>query len=166
MAFEALTDLETKLEALQILVEKEILTKHDFDLCARALKRKNTEKGLIYRDKLIAVYYRGLEEQQMLAGKGVKVYLVIENRTNEPITVKARKSVNGIIVEKDDTISNHLPEKAKVIETPAFFFEKLKAVDVESIRDIQELSFLFRYEDDHFREIGKAKKPSVIQINS
>ena len=166
MAFEAITELDTKIDALQVLVDKGILTKHDFDSCKKAISKKNTEKGLIYRDKFIAVYFRGAREEQMLAGKGVKVFLLIENRTKSELSVRARISVNDVIVERTSYFCSDIPEKSKVIAEVGVFYDKLHAIDIYSVSDVETISFLFWSVDSTNKELFRAKKPTVITVNS
>ncbi len=163
MGFEAATEFSVKSDSLQELVDLGILTKHDFELCIRALKRKETEKGLIYRDKYIAVEYRGFEEQDNYNGKGIRLMFVIQNRTSEPLNVKARICVNGVIVEKEASISTRTPEKSKVIEDASVYYDTLHVIDVNSIDDIEDISFLFWSTDSKYKELNRARKPvSVI----
>ncbi len=164
MGFEAATEFSVKSDSLQELVDLGILTKHDFELCIRALKKKETEKGLIYRDKFIAVEYRGYDEQDNYNGKSIRVKFVVQNRTAEPLTVKARVYVNGVIVSKEEDISRRTPEKSKVIEEAIVNYDTLDVIDVKTVEDIEDISFLFWTVDSKYRELNKAKKPVSVVL--
>ncbi len=166
MAFEAAVDLNTKEEALKILVDKGILTMTDFEKCKKALSKKPSEAGLIYRDKIISVFYKSVQEQQMLAGKGIKAYLIVENRTTEPITIKATCAANGVIMEQDIQLAGGLLGKAKAIAEVAFFYNKLQIIDIHSLKDLKTISFVFRGYDKMHREMCNSIKMKEVVVNA
>ena len=164
MAFEAAVPFEDKKRKLEELAASGVLTKSDLENCLKALRKEPTQKNVIYRDKNIAVTYRGFEEVQDYTGKKIKVFLVIENRTKEVLGVRARGSINGIVVENDAIISREVPERSKIICCAEFPISTLKYVDVNSAKDIETISFLFRAIDSHYGEISKATKQSVVIV--
>ena len=153
-----------KRQALSSLVAEGVLTPKDFSACIRAIERTSMEKGPIYRDKFITVDYRGYEKSQMLGGSGFKVHLIIENKTQSQITIRARTLVNGVIVEKDELISSDIPERSKIIASASFFYDKLKPLDIKTIQDVEEISFLFRCIGEQYKEINKAKRMAKIML--
>ena len=165
MAFEAAVDLDTKEEALKLLVDKGILTQTDFEKCKKALSKKAAEAGLIYHDKTISVFYKSTQEQQMLGGKGIKVYLIVENKTKEPITIKATCAANGIIMEHDIQLVSNLLGKAKAIVEVVYFFNKLSVIDIHSIKDLKTVSFCFSAYDKMRREICSSTIMKEVVVN-
>ena len=164
MAFEPAVDMNTKEEALQILVDKGILTKTDFDKCKRVLSKKSTVGGCIYRDKSIVVYYKGYKEQTMFSGKGIKFFLIVENRTNEPVSIHGTFGLNGIIVEKDIVCASNLLGKAKAIAEITFFYSKLDMIDIYSVSNIEKFSFGFWYTNKQGRVLSDLEKLKDISL--
>ena len=154
----------TKKDALAAMKADGVFTAQEYNACIRALERVSSEKGVIYRDKYIGIEYRGYEKSQMIGGMGIKIHLIIENRTAAPINLRARILVNGIIVEKDETILTDIPEKSKIIANVAFFFDKLKPIDIKSPADIEEIAFLFRCLGKDYKEINQAKRIARITL--
>ncbi len=154
----------SKQDALAALVEDGILTSQEYKACLRAVERTSSEKGFIYRDKFIAVEYRGYEKSQMVGGSGIKIHLIIENKTQLPLTIRARVMVNGIIIEKDENMVSDIPEKSKMLVSIAVFFDKLRPLDIKTVQDIEEVSFLFRCIGENYKEVNKAKKRAVIVL--
>lgn len=162
-------DVDTKEAALQLLVDKGVLTKRDFTACMKAIRsfsktKKSSDKSVIYEDDYIAVTYKGYEEQNMLGGNGIKLFLIIENKTDQVFSVRARKSINGFITDKDLTLSSDIPEFSKVIENTTFFYTNMKFMDINSLAEVENISFLFRCVDKHYKEINVAMRPAVITL--
>lgn len=159
------TSIEDKVTALRSLVEKKVLSQPECDTCIRALKRESSEKGVFYRDKFIAVNYRGHENCEMMGGKGFKVYLVIENRTSDPLSLRARILLNGVILEKNECIMAEIPARSKILVSHAFFYDSLKPLDIKALKHVQEIGYMFRYCDLKSKTIGEAKKNAVLSFN-
>lgn len=155
----------SKKDALAKLVTDGILTKQEYNSCLRALNHVASEKGLIYRDAFISVEYRGFEKQHPYTNKGFTVYLVVENKTQGPLTLSARVLVDDIIIEKDECIIPDIPEKSKIIAEIFFLYDRLKPLDIKKASDIKEIGLLFRCTGgkDH-KEINKAKKIAKIYL--
>lgn len=162
--YSADTQKFSKKDALAALVADRILTSQEYNACLRAVERVSSEKGFIYRDKYITVEYRGYEKSQMVGGSGIKIHLIIENKTQTPLTIRARVMVNGIIIEKDENIVSDIPEKSKMLVSVAAFFDKLRPLDIKTVQDIEEVSLLFRCIGENYKEVNKAKKRAVIVL--
>ena len=156
--------IEEKVTAIRSLVEKKVLSQSECDTCIRALKRESSEKGVFYRDKFIAVNYRGHENCEMLGGKGFKVYLIIENRTSDLLSLRARILLNGVILERSECILAEIPARSKILVSHAFFYDTLKPLNIKALKHVQEIGYMFRYCDMKSKSVGEAKKTATLSF--
>ena len=166
MAENSIIDVGMKKEALNVLVEKGILTEAEYHNCVKAIEKQKTDKGIFYKDKCIGVSYRGYEVQNMFGGKGIKIFIIVENKTPEVTSVRCRLSVNDVIVDNDHSISSQIPPKSKIIAEVVIFFDKLKVLDVSNVTDIESISFVFTTMNKQRQELAQAKKPAKIYLTA
>lgn len=102
----------------------------------------------------------------MLAGKGVKIYLIVENRTKEPLSIHGTFGVNGVIVENDYICASKLIGKAKVIVELGIFYRKLSIIDVSSIDDIESFSYGFWSLDMNGQKLNNLEKLKDMMLPS
>lgn len=164
MAFEAAVSMETKLDALQRLVDGGIITQTDYDICKRALTKKPPNSNCIFRDKFMAAFFKGFGKSPYLNTPGITLNLILENRMDDPITISTTISVNGIIVIMDHSSIRDLPAKSKIIVQELLPFDKLDLLDVTKVEDIESLSFSFKCSDGHFKDLSKYSKPKKIVL--
>ncbi len=158
------TGLPEKQTAIKELVQKGILSQPECDACIRALKSEASEKGVFFRDKSIVADYRGVENCEMLGGKGFKVFLILENRTPEYMSLRARIMLNGVIVEGNESLLADIPPRSKILVSHAFFYEGLKPLDIKALKHVKEVGYMFQYYDSKGKVVGNARKAATISL--
>lgn len=164
MGFEAAVSLETKLDTIQRLVDGGVLTKTDYELCKRALTKKEPSANWVYRDKFMAAFFKGFGKNRFMEDQGILLNMILENRTDDPISIYATISVNGIIVNLDHNCIRNLPAKSKIIAQVPLPYDKLDMLDVKKVEDMETLSFSFKCQDGHFKDLSKYSKPKKLVL--